>query len=191
MTICLNDDVLEKYKVSAEQVLLGLLLRGSNEYKETLATLVSQRRVVEVDGELFITETFSKMLDNIIADSAKKRPKEGRVEELAMKLREVFPEGKKPGGPYYWRGNKSEIVHKLKKFFLLFGDKYTDEQILGAAKSYVSSFTDTSYMKILKYFILKNTIKNGEVEQVSDLLTYIENADEVGIGQDNWTDKYI
>ena len=74
---------------------------------------------------------------------------------------------------------------------MYFGDAYTDDQIIAAARKYVASFNgDYKYMRLLKYFIWKNDAKRTEeglsVEQVSDLATFIENADQEDLRND-WT----
>ena len=105
----------------------------------------------------------------------------------------VFPEGKKAGTTTYWRGNVKEIKLKLKKFFKRYSDRYTDEQIVQAAQSYVGSFNgDYSFMRVLKYFIWKDARKmdsdgNTFVEEVSDLATIIENGGESN--NENWRDN--
>ena len=91
---------------------------------------------------------------------------------MANKLKELFPAGNKsPGHP--WRGNTKEIVNKLKRFKTIYS--YSDTEILNATKHYVGNMENNLYMRVLKYFILK---QNNEGEEISDLASYIENADE-------------
>ena len=77
---------------------------------------------------------------------------------------------------------KREISLRLKKFFKLYDNTYTDEQILTAAKNYVETFNGQyNYMRVLKYFIWKDEKKLTEDEkiqvvEISDLANYIENA---------------
>ena len=92
----------------------------------------------------------------------------------------IFPQGKKEGTPYYWKCNPKEVSNKLKRFFVYFGETYSDSQIISATKRYVQSFNgDYRYMRLLKYFIWKNdkvkTDSGVSIEQVSDLASYIEN----------------
>ena len=98
--------------------------------------------------------------------------KEGNLEELALQLKELFPKGSKsPGHP--WRSNTTEIISKLKRFIKTY--EYSHEEILAATKHYVNSMqNDTTYMRTLKHFIIKS-LPSGEI--VSDLASYIENAD--------------
>ena len=58
-----------------------------------------------------------------------------------------------------------------------------------AAEKYVQGFNgDYQYMKLLKYFILKEKIgADGEVEGESDLISYIENAGQEDELSNDWT----
>ena len=110
---------------------------------------------------------------------------EERCVQLAEKLREIFPSGKKPGYAYTWRDSVSCIADRLKKFFMKYGD-YSDEQVIEATKAYVASFNGNyTYMQLLKYFIWKNKVTGeevvrgrvvGEVERQSQLAAWIEDT---------------
>ena len=101
-------------------------------------------------------------------------------------MRELFPKGMKVGNSA-WRGNVRELKLRMQKFFKMYGN-YDDEAILEATKRYVESFNgDYTYMRILKYFILKSELKqhegeNGEtvqqVEDVSMLANVLDNPEE-------------
>jgi hypothetical protein len=119
-----------------------------------------------------------KLLEEIILDSDKTVAKNNkRLENLAEKLRELYPEGKKQGTQYYWRDSNSVIVKKLKALIKKYGDCFTDEQAINATRKYVASFNGNyQFMQLLKYFISKNVVKGGEIEETSQLLSYIENA---------------
>lgn len=108
-----------------------------------------------------------KCLNNIITDSNKILPKTKELEDLAIKLREIYPEGKK--GDYYWRSSQKEIVDRLKKFFTIYGNNWSSEEIIKATTSYVQQNTGNQYMRVLKYFILK--------DNRSDLAERLENKD--------------
>lgn len=126
-----------------------------------------------------LTESGIKLVEELILDSEfKPNSKEGkRFENLAEKLRELYPEGKKSGTQYYWRDSNSVIVKKLKALVKKYGDCFTDEQAVNATRKYVESFNGNyQFMQLLKYFISKNVVKGGEVEETSQLLSYIENA---------------
>ena len=146
-----------------------------------------------VNGKYVVTQRWNDVAESIILDSDEYKQPIDRLEQLVIKLQKIFPEGKKEGTSQYWRGNKREISLRLKKFFKLYDNTYTDEQILDAAKNYVSNFNGQyNYMRILKYFIWKDEKKlheDGEIRiiEVSELANYIENADSTNDLKDEWT----
>ena len=186
MEITINDSILDKASLTLEE-LLYLMLLDLNATTEIISNL-------EAKGWLHnkhLTEESRQRLADVLNETKGEPSSERRIEILTQKLMETFPKGKKEGTAYYWRGNKKEIKDKLKKFFVYFGDAYTDDQIIAAARKYVASFNgDYRYMRLLKYFIWKNDAKRTEeglsVEQVSDLSTFIENADQEDLKND-WT----
>lgn len=116
------------------------------------------------------------------------------IQELAEKMQALMPPGKKPDTIFYWKGNKNEIKSKLLKFFSEYGTDYTMDEILDATKRYVDSFNGNfTYMRLLKYFIYKQEVKNGERIDVSELATFLENKDEGTSGHHiiglDWSDK--
>ena len=174
--IHINDALLEKYSLTLEEALFMILCDLP----------VTQDMIESLQERGFLIEEYlSSKGESLVADmlnDAKRFPSsDARIERLAERLMEVFPKGKKEGTPYYWKGNKKEIKDKLKKFFVYFGNSYTDDQIVQAARMYVASFNgDYRFMRLLKYFIWKNDIKRDaestSVEQVSELASYIENS---------------
>ena len=174
--IHINDALLEKYSLTLEETLF-LILCDLPVTQDMIESLQERGFLIE--------ESLSSKGESLVADmlnDAKRFPSsDARIERLAERLMEVFPKGKKEGTPYYWKGNKKEIKDKLKKFFVYFGNSYTDDQIVQAARMYVASFNgDYRFMRLLKYFIWKNDIKRDaestSVEQVSELASYIENS---------------
>lgn len=115
-----------------------------------------------------------------------------RISYLAKELREIFPEGKKEGTAYQWRGSTLLIMRRLNMFFHKYGEEYSDEEIINAAKAYVNGFNGNyRFMRILKYFIYKEGFNaNGEIESTSDLLEYIENAGQETLNND-WASTLI
>ena len=112
-----------------------------------------------------------------------------RVMYLATELKKIFPEGKKEGVNMYWAEGKILIARRLKTFFSKYGYDYTNENILSAARRYVESFNGNyRLMQLLKYFIFKNkTTNEGWIEYESQLVNFMENADqEINIKND-WT----
>lgn len=115
-----------------------------------------------------------------------------RYENLALKLRELFPEGKKAGTNYYWRDSVATIAKKLKALVKKNGECFTDEQAITATKEYVSSFNGNyQYMQLLKYFISKQKVVDGTIEEESQLLSYIENAGQEAKHRDDWMSTMV
>lgn len=125
---------------------------------------ITQRGVDFVET-LFLNSEFSN-----------KNNKVDKYEELAKKLREIFPKGKKSGTSLMWRGSVFEITKKLKTLEKKTGAKFTEQQAIEATKKYVDSFNGIyTYMQVLPYFILKQVPVNGVYEERSQFLSYIEN----------------
>lgn len=112
---------------------------------------------------------------------------EDRYEKLARSLRELYPTGRKPGTNYQWRDSNSIIAKRLKALVKRYGKEFTDEEAIEATRKYIESFNgDYRYMQLLKYFISKKRVIDGEVEETSQLLSFIENKDQENINND-WT----
>ena len=89
-------------------------------------------------------------------------------DELAAKLRELWPAGEKDG-KYPWRDSVPNLSKRLR---MLWKERFPDfkenenslEQCLTVARRYLSKFeNDTKYMQTLKYFILKQEeIRKGD-----------------------------
>ena len=78
-------------------------------------------------------------------------------EELAKALRELWPPGDKMG-KYPWRDSIPNLTKRLELLWKerMQGKNYTIEQCVAAARKYLSQFeNDTTYMMLLKYFIMK------------------------------------
>lgn len=143
--------------------------------------------------DVTLTQRGVDFIETIFLNSEFKNPKSNtdKYEELAVKLRELFPKGKKPGTSLMWRGSVFEVTKKLKALEKKTGAKYTEEQAIDATKRYIDSFNGVyNYMQVLPYFILKQVPINGIYEERSQLLSYIENE---GQSEHNseWTGELI
>jgi hypothetical protein len=142
------------------------------------------------------------VLDEVICDSSGSYGSDDRLLNLAIEMRECFPKGKMRDRfgretPYYYRCNNNEVIKKLKKFFAQFGN-YPDEEIIDATKRYVAANSRNNYanMRLIKYFILKDALKQGEdgnehVEQISDLATFLENKEDESIKMTSISDDWL
>ena len=100
-----------------------------------------------------------------------------KIKDLPKQLKEIWPKGMHPSGSCPWTESEKLIARRLDEFRKKFDVKYTDEEILAAAKKYVSQYPDpqNSRMRVLKYFIYKN--KEGEMS--SDLLNLLESGEDL------------
>lgn len=181
MKYVIDTDVCIREQISLPIVLSVMLVQSGADLEELKEELFAKEVLVRKDNDILVTESWADRVSRILLLSDQEVPCESRLDNLAVKLMEIFPKGKKEGTSVYFKGNKKDNKLRLQKFFKLYGNTYTDEQIVEAAKRYVESFNGNySYMRALKYFIWKDEKKtDGEgkvyVEEVSDLATYIEN----------------
>lgn len=184
--ISINKDVLEKYNLSMDEFLVLLLTHNKANIHEVRESLVNKGLAdySVVDDTLIISSTTKDLITSVTIDSdVTVISKDKEFKELAEKLKEIFPKGKKAGTTYMWRDSTAVIARKLKTLVVKYDYEFTEEQALKATKAYVESFNgDYTYMQLLKYFILK-TMPDGEIR--SDFMSYIENeGHEDDIGKD-------
>ena len=204
MKVTIDEKVCLKHKMTIQEALLALAIR-SGKLEDDLENMVKREILVDDKKGYLVTQHWSEVLDEIMCDSSQECQKsDEELLELAKKMREMFPAGKQKDKygrdtTYYYRCNNAEVVKKLKKFFTLFGN-FSDEEILDATHRYVASFNgkywQNGILRLVKYFILKDQVKQGEdgshVEQVSDLLTFLENKEvEENKSTESWTTKMI
>ena len=194
MTISINESVCKKNKLSLAELLSILLIKTGADMPKLFKSLEEKEIIVkDVFGGYMITQRWDDVASTILLDSDKDSQPSERLENLAVQLAEIFPREKKAGTCHYFRGNKKDTILRLKKFFKRYGNKFTDEQILEAARSYVASFNGNyHYMRVLKYFIWKDAKKedadgNLYVDETSDLATLIENAGAIDSIKEDWT----
>ena len=181
MKLVIDSEVCKSKGLTLEEFIV-LYLNSKNIDISKIINSIIEKKVAGKDlfnpNAVVLSSNSRKLLEEIILDSDKMVAKNNkRLENLAERLRELYPEGKKQGTQYYWRDSNSVIVKKLKALIKKYGDCFTDEQAINATKKYVESFNGNyQFMQLLKYFISKNVVKGGEVEETSQLLSYIENA---------------
>ena len=102
-----------------------------------------------------------------------------RFLELADKLRELYPTGRKNGTQLQWRDSTKVIAQRLKAFVKKFECDFSDEEYVEATKRYIGSFNGNyQYMQVLKYFIMKAGIEDGTSVINSQLLSYLQNKEQ-------------
>ena len=201
MKITIDEDACKKVKLSLPEVLMITLVKTGVNIETLLKQMKEKQILVEehtlLGTNLLVTQRWSDLSDKALLSADKSVPDNKRLENLAKSLMEVFPAGKKEGTSQYWKGNLRDNTLRLAKFFKLYGDKYTDEQMIEAAKNYVSSHNGKyQYMRVLKYFIWKDTRKvnsegEGYIEEVSDLAAFIENAKDEKNLKEDWMSTMI
>lgn len=191
MKIEISDKILEDNEISIPETLclLSYYFKVNTKTLETLYKkgFISKSFSNNQHVGFFLNPTGTDLISNMILDSALTQENIDQIDELADKMRELFPEGKKEGTPYYWRDSKKVIVMRLKSFFKKNGTVDNDK-VLKATQNYVNShINDRTNMRLLKYFIWKQI---GDGEEVSDLASYLENLDAVDAKKD-WTSGII
>lgn len=172
------------YEQASAQVINNLMDKGllkRTSVQEIVKTGVKYR--LTADGEAILTSCLVNSKSPISVEVEAER-----LSNLAKRLKEIYPKGRKEGTNSYWTEGNALIIKRLKLFFKKYGTDYTDEQIIQATQSYVESFNgDYRFMRILKYFIFKEERgADGMVESTSDLINRIENAGQEDTEDSNW-----
>lgn len=145
-------------------------------------------------GDYQTTQKGKDLLNQIILDSIATKPTDKeRLEALAIKLKEVYPKGRKEGTNYMWRGTTAEIVRKLQTLIVKYDFNFTDEEAVDATRSYVESFNgDYRFMQLLKYFLFK-TVRDadGNTEIKSEFMSRIENKGQEEEMRQDWLSTLI
>lgn len=188
----IDSTVLERHNLSMDEfVLLLFLARGGDIQKgidSLLAKRLAERNIFHPEQVVLSLETKEAVQDILLDSDRLVNGRQDDFDDLANKLRELFPKGNKAGTNYNWRGSTAEIARKLKNLVVKYGCRFTDEEAIEATKAYVSSFNgDYKYMKLLKYFLLKTPRNNnGDVEIESEFMTYLENKGAAEEYNGNW-----
>lgn len=194
MKITISEDVCSRHKVSLEKILLILLARVSRNIPSALDALLKEDAIRKDEDGYSVSEGWSDSIDNILVESETNKETDDRILELADKMMEEFPKGRKEGSNQYWRGNKKEIAVRLRKFAKMYRGKWTDIELLKATRRYIQSFNGNyKYMRVLKYFIWKVERKQDEEGnqiscETSDLATLLENKEDT-VDNNDWTNE--
>lgn len=195
MKYVIDEEVARKHNLSITELMLLAAIQQCSQPIKLIVELFEKGCLVEVEGNYYVTQHWSDEMASVLLESDETVPKQDRVLTLVQKMKEYFPKGLKVGSAA-WRGNDRELSLRMKKFFKLYGNKWSDEQILAATKEYVESFNgDYRFMQILKYFILKSkkieTEEGTFVEDTSALASFLEKGEQgVEVKQD-WTQTVI
>lgn len=197
MKIVISKEGCTKNGVSLGEVLM-LLAYCNNENLHHAHELLTNKGYIAEKYDNFhpvgwrLTRAGIEVLDSVVIDSERYERSDVDLLNLAGKLKEIFPPGKKEGTSNYWAEGKLLIVKRLKAFFKKYGNDYTDDQIIQAAKKYVEGFNGNyQFMRTLKYFIFKDQEVAGERDYSSDLLNYIENAGQEDTLGNDWNTELV
>lgn len=182
MNYTINEDIASKHHLTINDVLLMMLIKNKCDIENNIESLLHRDIITKsaLFNDIKLTQHWNEELQKVLLDSDKVIPKTNDLTYLVTTLRNIYPKGIKSGSAA-WRGNVREITLRLQKFFKIYGSTYTEEDIIEATKKYVESFNGNyTYMRILKYFILKDEVKINEdgvryVEQISELANFLEN----------------
>lgn len=178
MKITIDEKTCLKHKMTVQEVLFALAFRISK--GDTLSNMLAREILVDVGGEMQVTQHWSDVLDEILCDSGGNID-DDRLLKLAEEIQKCYPQGfkrdERTGTKYYHKSNKVAIKQALKRFITNWGDA-SDEDIIDATKRYVASFRGNYNppFQMANYFVCKdNRNKGGELQ--SSLATFLENKE--------------
>ena len=181
MKYSIDENIALRHHLSLEELLMLMLLKKGCNLQLLIEEMLKRELIVpNMFGNYNVTQHWDDQMQKVLLESDKDVPKDNDLNYLVGQLRALFPKGIKSGSAA-WRGNVREITLRLQKFFKIYDSRYSDEAIIEATKKYVESFNGNyTYMRILKYFILKDEVKIDEegkkyVEQISELANFLEN----------------
>ena len=192
MTYTINEEIAKKEGLELSELFAILLVKtGANIPKLFEDMLKKEILVKDLFNDFMVTQRWDDVCSTILLKAEDNMPSDDKLVELSKKLMELFPTGKKAGTTLtYWRENIKEVKLKLQKFFKLYGNHWSEDEIISATDRYVKSFNgDYRYMRVLKHFIWKDEKKinsegKGYIEEVSDLATLLENDSNINMGNE-------
>lgn len=197
MKITIDQTILDKNNLTLEEFLVLYLGAKDVDIKSILQSLIAKGLA---DKNLFskekivVSDKVKDLISTIFIDSDRNIiDKDSEFTELATELREIYPAGRKDGTTYMWRGTTAEVAKKLKTLVVKYGFTINKEDVIKATKEYVSSFNGNyRYMQLLKYFILKSVRDaDGNVDIKSELMSLIENSDQIDAQKDDWVSNML
>ena len=195
MKLIIDKESCKKNGISLGEALALLAIANDVDIGKSTQVLVATGLVTSAGGsKLRLTNKGSEKLSNVVIDSIEyTKSEEDRLSNLARKLQEIYPSGRKDGTNYLWRGTVAEIVRKLKTLETKYKFKFTDEQAIKATEAYVQSFNGNyRFMQLLKYFILKTgRDEDGNTEIKSEFMALIENEGHTDRIRDDWMSTMV
>lgn len=197
MKLTIDQTILDKNGLTIEEFLV-LYLGAKDVDIESVSQSLIAKGLADKDlfsnGRIIISDKVKDLISTISIDSDKNViDKDSEFTELATELREIYPAGRKDGTTYMWRGTTAEVAKKLKTLVVKYRFTINKEDVIKATKEYVNSFNGNyRYMQLLKYFILKSTRDaDGNIEVKSELMSFIENKDQIEEQKEDWVSNMI
>lgn len=196
MKLTIDTTILDKYGLTIGEFMVLYMSANSIDYDQCCDEVVAKGladKNLFSEGKIVLSDNTKELVDTIAIDSDKSVvDRDDEFIELAKELRDLYPQGRKDGTTYMWRGTTAEIAKKLKTLVVKYKYSFTREQVINATKEYVQSFNGNyRFMKLLKYFILKaEKDADDNVNTVSELMNIIENEGQVQ-HRDDWTSSIV
>ena len=197
MKLTIDQTILENNNLTLEEFLVLFLSAKEVDIGDISQSLVAKGfadKDLFSSGKLVISDKVKDLISTISIDSDKNViDKDSEFTELATKLREIYPAGRKDGTTYMWRGTTAEVAKKLKTLVVKYGFVINKESVIKATKEYVNSFNGNyRYMQLLKYFILKSVKDaDGNVDIKSELMSIIENSGQLDAQKEDWVSNMV
>ena len=181
MKITIDTDVLQEKNLTFQQFLVLLIAYKNIDYKKVMDSLIElgiAHKDIYDPYSLVLSDNTRNGIMRILVD-CDKRVTESNIdfESVAVKMRDLYPKGYKPGTTYPWRDSVAVIVGKLKTLVSKYDFYFTEDEAVAATKEYLDTYkNDNKFMKLLRYFILKTDTDGAGNRQIkSDFMTIIEN----------------
>lgn len=197
MKLTIDQTILENNNLTLEEFLVLFLSAKEVDIGDISQSLVAKGfadKDLFSSGKLVISDKVKDLISTISIDSDKNViDKDSEFTELATELREIYPAGRKDGTTYMWRGTTAEVAKKLKTLVVKYGFVINKESVIKATKEYVNSFNGNyRYMQLLKYFILKSVKDaDGNIDIKSELMSIIENSDQLDAQREDWVSNMV
>lgn len=197
MKLTVDEYILDKYNLSLNEFLVLYLSANSVNIKSCMESLIQKGLAYKdmfYENSIVVSNNIKDTVSSIIIESDKNIiDKDQQFTDLANKLRELYPSGRKEGTTYMWRGTTAEIAKKLKTLVVKYGYSFTEEQVIKATKEYINSFNGNyKRMRLLKYFILKSEKDaDDNINVISELMSFIENEGQLDSERNDWMSTMI
>lgn len=197
MKLTVDEYILDKYNLSLNEFLVLYLSANSVNIKSCMESLIKKGLAYKdmfYADSIVVSNNIKDTVSSIIIESDKNIiDKDQQFTDLANKLRELYPAGRKEGTTYMWRGTTAEIAKKLKTLVVKYGYSFTEEQVIKATKEYINSFNGNyKRMRLLKYFILKSEKDaDDNINVISELMSFIENEGQLDSERNDWMSTMV